>query len=106
MSSNAMSHLQTTVGMWAEETFPEQNDERLIAHFAEETDELIEALVNGRDSEIRDALADLQLLLFVFGYSHGISLWDASQTKHSINQRRTWRFDPEKGYDRHVEATS
>lgn len=75
-----------------------------MAHLREEVAELAEAMANGDRDEIQDGLADCELLLCVIAHEHGILLAGAAAKKFVVNQRRKWRFDPEKGYDTHVEA--
>lgn len=103
-ANEAANRFQRSVGEWAARTFPGQDDTRLMAHLREEVNELAQALASGSRDEIQDGLADCELLLCVIAHEHGILLRGAAAKKYAVNLTREWRFDPEKGYDKHVEA--
>lgn len=86
-----MDPLQHEITTWATETFPDQTDERVLGHLGEEMDELILALVNGRNPVVEDAIADCLILLLCLASRHGISAEAAVRTKHAINQNRQWQ---------------
>jgi NTP pyrophosphatase (non-canonical NTP hydrolase) len=100
----SMGMMQRVVGLWARQTFPNQTDERIMKHIEEEVEELRFAALEPIDeAEIVDNIADVVLLLMTMAERHRIDTFGAVADKHAINTQREFAFDPEAGYDRHVE---
>lgn len=101
-----MDRVQHVVGTWADATFPDQTDSRIMDHLGEEVRELYDAIdaTFAEPDAVGDGLADCLILLLCLAHRHGISAADAVGEKHARNERRVWRFDPERGYDTHVDA--
>jgi NTP pyrophosphatase (non-canonical NTP hydrolase) len=96
-----MEQLQRDIAAWARETFPNQTDERIMAHLHEELRELDLGVATLNTTEIHDGVADCLILLLCLASRHGVDTVDAVRRKHAMNTHRTWRFDPRKGYDKH-----
>lgn len=101
-----MANLQREVVAWQKKTFPESTIESCIRHLADEFLELEQAVVDGEPQErIAEEVADMVLLLIAVCGKAEIELEHAVAWKFMNVRRRTYAFDPARGYSRHVEAT-
>lgn len=92
--------IDATVGAWADRTFPDQTDDRLVRHLREEVEELDRACEQLEG--IGEAIADCLILLYALAYRHNIDPDAAVRRKHEVNEARVWAFDPTYGYDKKV----
>lgn len=104
-TASTMTMLQTAIGSWARNTFPDNTAERIMAHLRTEVAELSEAVVNpgATNRSVDEELADVAILLLSLAEYMGINLRDAIRRKHEKNLDRTFAYDESVGFDRHIE---
>jgi hypothetical protein len=108
--SVSMTNLQSEIGRWADETFPDNTPERIAAHLRDEvTCDLNAAMYEYTHGDrtaglyaVRNEIADIMLLAMSLAHTLGFDVYEAAVVKHGVNRTREWAYDPEVGYDRHV----
>lgn len=85
---------QIEVGKWQAQTFPDSTINTVLAHLAEEVDEL------RRDPNPEEA-ADVLMLLLAVATKLDFSLMDAAREKFEINKGRRWGVTTAEGYTKH-----
>lgn len=106
------SDFQTMVGEWGERTFPQATVFSILAHLAEEIDELDDAVTHpvsftSREANIQHAAeeaGDCYMLLLHLAHRLGFDLEGIAREKFESPafQSRTWHDDG-RGYAKHVE---
>lgn len=103
-----MDVLQQEIGAWADKTFPDQTDHRVMAHLREEFEELAGCVAASAVGpvlidDLAVEIADCMILLLCLADRLNVSTDLAIREKMRINRERTWAFDPAYGYDKKVE---
>jgi NTP pyrophosphatase (non-canonical NTP hydrolase) len=100
---STLDQLQTTIGTWAETTFPDHTIESYIRHLREEVEELD---ASHHEGNLIEEAADCLILLLSLAHFVGCSLEDAVVVKHGRNTRRHWGPPDEHGVVHHTEHSS
>lgn len=101
---NDLDRVQAIVGKWANETFPDADNDSITSHLTDEVEELANAAHVDAEGmgNIEEEAADCLLLLLHLAHRNGFSLFDAAAVKHSLNTARTWQTERnERGYYAH-----
>lgn len=94
--------LQADINAWGAATFPDATLASVIAHFAEESDEL--RCAPSLD-DLRTEIADCAILLMQIAGHAEIDLFEAIAEKMIVNRSRTWH-PVDAGYSKHDDAGS
>lgn len=91
-----MDEIQKDIVNWHKKTFPNATDEALNDKLAEESLELLEALVLGQ-GDVVEEIADVFIVSCTFLDRHGLSFADFVAKKMEINKKREWGEEVKNG---------
>ncbi|RMF58299.1 MAG: DUF550 domain-containing protein [Calditrichaeota bacterium] len=95
--ATVQNDIQNEVAHWADEAFPESNDDTILSHFREEVGEFL-------DNPSPEEAADVVMILMHYAQRHGWNLLDECARKLEVNKARTWSKRPtDAGHYTHVE---
>lgn len=95
MTNEAWAALQTEIGSWSDQAFPQATLHSIKKHFEKESKEFVES---GDPSEI----ADCVLLLMHYAHRQGYNILEEVRKKHEINKTRVWGKPDADGVVEHV----
>lgn len=98
--AHGLPELQSEIGEWGDETFPNATLESVRAHFDEEAAELHDS---SNPVDLREETADCAMLLIQIAHHAGFDLDQAIRDKLEINRKRTWG-QVAGGYSKHIDA--
>jgi len=90
-----MEELQMAVAVWAEQKGIMSKSTPLKQHVKtqEEVTELLEALVDKNDHEIKDAIGDIVVTLIIQAYMNGTTINECLQQAYDVISKRTGRME-------------
>ena len=89
-------HLQLRIARWADEKFPNRTIQDVLIKVFEELGEYI------REPSARHEIADVMILVLDAAHLAGIhDVDDAIREKMEINEKRSWKLDPQTRIMRH-----
>jgi len=85
-----MEDLQMAVAVWAEQKGIIANSAPLKQHVKtqQEVTELLEALVDGNDHEIKDAIGDIVVTLIIQAYMNGTTINECLEQAYNVISKR------------------
>jgi NTP pyrophosphatase (non-canonical NTP hydrolase) len=89
-----MEELQMAVAVWAEQKGIISKSTPLKQHVKtqEEVTELLEALVDKNDHEIKDAIGDIVVTLIIQAYMNGTTINECLQQAYDVISKRTGKM--------------
>jgi len=85
-----MEQLQMAVAVWAEQKGIIANSSPLKQHVKtqEEVTELLEALIDGNDHEVKDAIGDIVVTLIIQAYMNGTTINECLEKAYNVISKR------------------
>lgn len=89
-----MEELQMAVVVWAEKKGIIKHSTPLKQHIKtqEEVTELLQALVDGNDHDIKDAIGDIVVTLIIQAYLNGTTINECLEQAYSVISKRTGKI--------------